>query len=91
MLFLDLNIFVTLVLEQRSRVFRRAGRVDHCAIVGYPNGVMSPQNTHCDSLPTLGKIPRCRVWTVTRLVYPSAGGLHSSVDSDGDGDVLDLI
>ena len=22
------------------------------------------------------------VWTLTHLVYPSAGGLHSSVDSD---------
>ena len=34
----------------------------------------------------LRRIPRFRVWTLTHLVYPSAGGLHASVDSDGEED-----
>ena len=34
---------------------------------------------------------RFHVWNLTHLVYPSAGGLHSSVDSDGEEDVSVLI
>ena len=44
------------------------------------NCVLSPQNTHCAGLPTYRGGPRFRIWNLTHLVYPSAGGLHSAVD-----------
>ena len=57
----------------------------------FQNYVMSPKTlTVPDSWLRGGGIPRLRVWALTLLVYPSAGGLHSSVDSDGDEDVLVL-
>ena len=34
-----------------------------------------------------GGVLRFHVWTLTHLVYPSAGGLHSLVDSDREEDV----
>ena len=49
--------------------------------------VSSLQNTNCAGLPTYGGGTRFHVWTLTHLVYPSAGELHFSVDSDGEQDV----
>ena len=42
-----------------------------------------PPKSHYAGLPTYWRVPRCRVYTLVHLLYPSAGGLHSSVDSYG--------
>ena len=55
------------------------------------NCVLSPQNTHCAGLPTYRGGPRLRIWNLTHLVYPSAGGLHSAVDLCVEEDVSVLI
>ena len=56
----------------------------------FQNCVEVPYNIHCSGLPTYGGVSRFRVWNLTHLVYQSAGGSHSSVDSDGVEDVLVL-
>ena len=58
-----------------------------CGGVSSLNCVLRPQNTHFSRLPTYGRGPRFREWTLTHLVYPLAGGLHYSVDSDGEESV----